>query len=71
MERIEMERGIGVKKQMGLKNQIEKYSDELNDILGRKNINILDLKVLKMSEDLDELIVQYYKERMDKNKMDK
>ncbi|SHJ67928.1 Spo0E like sporulation regulatory protein [Tepidibacter formicigenes DSM 15518] len=66
-----MERGIGVKKQMGLKNQIEKYSDELNDILGRKNINILDLKVLKMSEDLDELIVQYYKERMDKNKMDK
>ncbi|WP_159428932.1 aspartyl-phosphate phosphatase Spo0E family protein [Tepidibacter formicigenes] len=60
-----------MKKQMGLKNQIEKYSDELNDILGRKNINILDLKVLKMSEDLDELIVQYYKERMDKNKMDK
>lgn len=47
-----------------LKRKIEKYKNDLNKILADNHIDLLDSKLLKLSKDLDDLIVKYYRENV-------
>ncbi|PAB57845.1 aspartyl-phosphate phosphatase Spo0E family protein [Anaeromicrobium sediminis] len=45
-----------------VKGQIEKYKENLNTVLEDDNVNLVDEEILKISEHLDKLIVEYYRE---------
>jgi hypothetical protein len=51
-----------LKKGKIVKVQIEKYKRDLNTILEDDNVNLVDGEILRISKQLDELIVEYCRE---------